>query len=51
MEGRTDLYRLDNSTLAAVRYWDEILGAVVRTHTVCVRAHTSVQKQHEETEG
>lgn len=45
MERRTDLYRLDNSTRAAVRYWDGILGAIVRTHTACV------QKQHEETEG
>lgn len=45
MERCTDLYRLDNSTWAAVRYWDGILGAIVRTHTVCV------QNQHEETEG
>lgn len=36
MERRTDLYRLDKSTRAAVRYWDGILGAIVRTHTVCV---------------
>jgi len=26
MEGRTDLYRLDNGTMTAIRYRDEILG-------------------------
>ncbi|KAI4879945.1 hypothetical protein NFI96_000568 [Prochilodus magdalenae] len=30
LEGRTDLYRLDNGTLTAIRYQDEILGPVVR---------------------
>ncbi|KAI4900201.1 hypothetical protein NFI96_017677, partial [Prochilodus magdalenae] len=30
LEGRTDLYRLGNGTLTAVRYQDEILGPVVR---------------------
>ncbi|KAI4881904.1 hypothetical protein NFI96_004087 [Prochilodus magdalenae] len=30
LEGRTDLYRLDNATLTAIRYQDEILGPVVR---------------------
>lgn len=26
MEGRTDLYRLGNNTLTAIRYQDKILG-------------------------
>ncbi|KAI4904756.1 hypothetical protein NFI96_010311 [Prochilodus magdalenae] len=30
LKGRTDLYRLDNGTLTAIRYQDEILGPVVR---------------------
>ena len=29
MEGRTDFYRLDNGTLTATRYQDEILGPIV----------------------
>ncbi|KAK3537153.1 hypothetical protein QTP70_002658 [Hemibagrus guttatus] len=32
MEGRTDLYRLDNGTLTAIRYRDEILGPIVRPY-------------------
>ncbi len=32
MEGRTDLYRLDNGTLTAIRYRDEILGTIVRPY-------------------
>ncbi|KAI4886029.1 hypothetical protein NFI96_024196, partial [Prochilodus magdalenae] len=30
LEGSTDLYRLDNGTLTAIRYQDKILGPVVR---------------------
>ncbi len=30
MEGRTDLYRLGNGILTAIRYRDEILGLIVR---------------------
>ncbi|KAK3519185.1 hypothetical protein QTP70_022139 [Hemibagrus guttatus] len=33
MEGRTDLYRLHNGTLTAIRYLDEILGPIVRPYT------------------
>ena len=36
MEGRTDLYRLDNGTLTAIRYGDEMLGPIVRTYTGAV---------------
>ncbi|KAI4890921.1 hypothetical protein NFI96_007190 [Prochilodus magdalenae] len=36
LEGRTDLYRLDNGTLTAIRYQDEILGPVVRPYTGAV---------------
>ncbi len=36
MEGRTDLYRLDNGTLTAIRYWDEILGPIVRPYAGAV---------------
>ncbi|KAI4872667.1 hypothetical protein NFI96_000384 [Prochilodus magdalenae] len=36
LEGRTDLYRLDNGTLTAIRYQDEILGPVVRAYTGAV---------------
>ncbi|XP_042575120.1 sodium channel protein type 4 subunit alpha-like [Cyprinus carpio] len=32
MEGRTDLYRLDNGTLTAIRYRNEILGPIVRPY-------------------
>ncbi|KAI4900604.1 hypothetical protein NFI96_019054 [Prochilodus magdalenae] len=32
--GRTDLYRLDNGTLTAIRYQDEIFGPVVRPYAV-----------------
>ncbi|KAI4877778.1 hypothetical protein NFI96_033001 [Prochilodus magdalenae] len=32
LEGRTDPYRLDNGTLTAIRYQDEILGPVVRPY-------------------
>ncbi|KAI4883578.1 hypothetical protein NFI96_009970, partial [Prochilodus magdalenae] len=32
LEGRTDLYRLDNGTLTATRYQDEILGPLVRPY-------------------
>ncbi|KAI4893250.1 hypothetical protein NFI96_003117 [Prochilodus magdalenae] len=32
LEGRTDLYRLDNSTRTAIGYQDEILGPVVRPY-------------------
>ncbi|KAI4872401.1 hypothetical protein NFI96_029872, partial [Prochilodus magdalenae] len=32
LEGRTDLYRLDNSTLTAIRHQDEMLGPVVRPY-------------------
>ncbi|XP_067249272.1 membrane-spanning 4-domains subfamily A member 15-like [Chanodichthys erythropterus] len=32
MEGCTDLYRLDNGTLTAIRYQDEILGPTVRSY-------------------
>ncbi|KAI4895386.1 hypothetical protein NFI96_005508 [Prochilodus magdalenae] len=32
LEGRTDLYRLDNATLTAIRHWDEILGPLVRPY-------------------
>uniref|UniRef100_A0AAQ5Z9C4 U6 snRNA-associated Sm-like protein LSm3 n=1 Tax=Amphiprion ocellaris TaxID=80972 RepID=A0AAQ5Z9C4_AMPOC len=31
MEERTNLYRLDNGTLTAIRYWDEILGPIQPT--------------------
>ncbi|KAK3519321.1 hypothetical protein QTP70_024525, partial [Hemibagrus guttatus] len=36
MEGRTDLYRLDNGTLTAIRYRHEILGPIVRTYAGAV---------------
>ncbi len=36
MEGRTDLYRLDNGTLTAIRYRDKILGAIVRPYAGAV---------------
>ncbi|KAI4893334.1 hypothetical protein NFI96_005519 [Prochilodus magdalenae] len=36
LEGRTDLYKLDNGTLTAIRYQDEILGPVVRPYTGAV---------------
>ncbi|KAI4889174.1 hypothetical protein NFI96_009756 [Prochilodus magdalenae] len=36
LEGRTDLYRLDNGTLTAIRYQDEILGPVVRHYAGAV---------------
>jgi len=36
MEGRTDLYRLDNGTLNAIRYQDEILGPIVRPYAGAV---------------
>lgn len=36
LEGRTDLYRLDNGTLTAIRYRDEILGPIVRTYAGAV---------------
>ncbi len=36
MEGCTDLYRLDNGTLTAIRYRDEILGPIVRPYTGAV---------------
>ena len=31
MKGHTALYRLDNDTLTAIRYWNEILGPFVRS--------------------
>ncbi|KAI4872921.1 hypothetical protein NFI96_005299 [Prochilodus magdalenae] len=36
LEGCTDLYRLDNGTLTAIRYQDEILGPVVRPYAGAV---------------
>ncbi|KAI4888054.1 hypothetical protein NFI96_003401 [Prochilodus magdalenae] len=36
LEGRTDLYRLDNGTLTAIRHRDEILGPVVRPYAGAV---------------
>ena len=36
MEGRTDLYRLHNGTLTAIRYRDEILEPIVRPYTGAV---------------
>ncbi|KAI4897064.1 hypothetical protein NFI96_011413, partial [Prochilodus magdalenae] len=36
LEGRTDLYRLDNGTLTAIRHQDEILGPVVRPYAGAV---------------
>ncbi|KAI4878552.1 hypothetical protein NFI96_016749, partial [Prochilodus magdalenae] len=36
LEGCTDLYRLDNDTLTAIRYQDEILGPVVRPYAGAV---------------
>ncbi|KAI4876329.1 hypothetical protein NFI96_002698 [Prochilodus magdalenae] len=36
LEGRTDLYRLDNGTLTAIRYQDKILGPVVRPYAGAV---------------
>ncbi len=35
-EGRTYLYRLDNGTLTAIRYRDEILGHIVRPYAGAV---------------
>lgn len=35
-EGRTDLYRIDNGTLTAIRYRDEILGPIVRPYADAV---------------
>ncbi len=39
MEGCTDLYRLDNGTLSAIRYQNETLGPIVRPYAgaVCTR--------------
>ncbi|KAK3521821.1 hypothetical protein QTP70_018556 [Hemibagrus guttatus] len=34
--GCTDLYRLDNDSLTAIRYWDEILGPTVRLYAGAV---------------
>ncbi|KAI4903409.1 hypothetical protein NFI96_025899, partial [Prochilodus magdalenae] len=36
LEGRTDLYRLDNGTLTAIRYQDEILRPAVRPYAGAV---------------
>ncbi|KAI4880840.1 hypothetical protein NFI96_010999, partial [Prochilodus magdalenae] len=36
LEGRTDLYRLDNGTLTAIRYQDEILGPSIRPYAGAV---------------
>ncbi|MCJ8746846.1 hypothetical protein PDJAM_G00146480 [Pangasius djambal] len=36
MEEHTDLYRLDNGTLTAIRYRDEILGPIVRPYAGAV---------------
>ncbi|KAI4898253.1 hypothetical protein NFI96_009927, partial [Prochilodus magdalenae] len=36
LEGHTDLYRLGNGTLTAIRHWDEILGPVVRPYAAAV---------------
>ncbi|KAK3553499.1 hypothetical protein QTP70_004180 [Hemibagrus guttatus] len=36
MEERTDLYRLDNGTLTAIRYREEILGLIVRPYAGAV---------------
>ncbi|KAI4883140.1 hypothetical protein NFI96_020584, partial [Prochilodus magdalenae] len=36
LDRRTDLYRLDNGTLTAIRYQDEILGPVVRPYAGAV---------------
>lgn len=33
MEGCTDLYKLANSTLTAIKYQDEILGLIARPYT------------------
>lgn len=39
MEGCTDLYRLGSSTLAAIRYQNEIVGPIVRPYPgpVCLK--------------
>ncbi|KAI4896799.1 hypothetical protein NFI96_026708 [Prochilodus magdalenae] len=36
LEGRTDLYKLDNGTLTAIRHRDEILGPLVRPYAGAV---------------
>ena len=36
MEGHTDLHVMPNGTLTAVRYWDEILRAIVRPYAGAV---------------
>ena len=36
MEGRTGLYRLENGSLTAIRYQDEILGPMVRPYAGAV---------------
>ena len=36
MEGRTDLYRLENGSLTAIRYHDEILEPMVRPYAGAV---------------
>ena len=36
MEGRTDLYRLENGSLTAIRYRDEILAPMVRPYAGAV---------------
>ncbi|KAI4889716.1 hypothetical protein NFI96_019413 [Prochilodus magdalenae] len=36
LEGRTDLYRLDNGTLTAIRYREEVLEPIVRPYTGAV---------------
>ena len=36
MEGRTDLYRLENGSLTAIRYRDEILEPMVRPYAGAV---------------
>ncbi|KAI4887144.1 hypothetical protein NFI96_003852 [Prochilodus magdalenae] len=42
LEGRTDLYRLDNGTLTAIMYQDEILGPVVRPYAGAFADDTTV---------
>lgn len=50
IEGLTDSYRLDTSTLAVIRGRDEILGPVVRTYSRAagpefLQAHDDAQTQ------
>lgn len=43
MEGHTDLCRLGNCTLTAIRYWDETLGLIIRSYILLASCGESEQ--------